>query len=136
MWRITQRTNNWDIYRPPRMLKEEIKQFINEFTLLTLSLEKYKLNINLAGDYNLNLLKINNEELCTKLFDQITAHSLLPRITLSTRISNPSGTLIDHHILCTAHVTIKPTTAGILLNKLSDHPPFVYTTRHYLRPKS
>ena len=29
-----------NIYRPPRMLKEEIKQFINEFTLLILSLEK------------------------------------------------------------------------------------------------
>ena len=54
------------------MLKEEIKQFINEFTLLILSLEKYKLNINLAGDYNLNLLKINNDELCTDFFDLIT----------------------------------------------------------------
>ena len=34
----------WNIYRPPRMLKVEIKQFINEFALLILSLEKYKLN--------------------------------------------------------------------------------------------
>ena len=111
-----------NIYRPPRMLKVEVKQFINEFTLLILSLEKYKLNINLAGDYNLNLLKINNEELCTEFFDLITSHSLLPRITLPTRISNASGTLIDT-ILCTADVTIKPTTAGMLLNKLSDHQP-------------
>ena len=47
-----------NIYRPPRMLTEEIKQLINEFTLLILSMEKYKFNINLAGDYNLNLLKI------------------------------------------------------------------------------
>ncbi len=46
-----------NIYRPPNMLKEEIKQFINEFTLRILSLEKSKLNINLAGDYNQNLLK-------------------------------------------------------------------------------
>ena len=29
-------------------------------SLHILSLEKYKLNINLAGDYNINLLKINN----------------------------------------------------------------------------
>ena len=104
------------------MLKEEIKQFINEFTLLILSLEKYKLNINLAGNYNLNGLKINNDELCTELFDLITSHSLLPRITLPTRISNASGTLINN-IVCTADVIIKPTTAGILLNKLSDHRP-------------
>ena len=111
-----------NIYRPPRMIKEEIKQFINEFALLILSLEKYKLNINLAGDYNLNILKINNNELCNEFFDLITSHSLLPRITLPTRISNASGTLIDN-ILCKADFTIKPSTAGILLNKLSDHQP-------------
>ena len=46
------------------MVKYEIKQFINEFTLLIVSLEEYRLCINLAGDYNLNLLKINNDELC------------------------------------------------------------------------
>ena len=41
------------------MLKDEIKQFINEFSLLIVSIEKYRLSINLAGDYNLNLLKNN-----------------------------------------------------------------------------
>ena len=104
------------------MLKDEIKQCINEFTLLIVSLEKYRLNINLAGDYNLNLLKINNDELCNEFFDVITSHSLLPQITLPTRLSQTSGTLIDN-ILCKAHISIKPTTAGILLNKLSDHQP-------------
>ena len=85
------------------MLKDEIKQFINEFTLLIVSLEKYRLNINLAGDYNLNLLKINNDELCNEFFDLITSHSLLPQITLPTRLSQTSGTLIDN-ILCKAHI--------------------------------
>ena len=90
--------------------------------MLIVSLEKYRLNINLAGDYNLNLLKINNDELCNEFFDLITSHSLLPQITLPTRLSQTSGTLIDN-ILCKAHISIKPTTAGILLNKLSDHQP-------------
>ena len=87
------------------MLKDEIKQFINEFTLLIVSLEKYRLNINLAGDYNLNLLKISNNELCNEFFDLITSHSLLPQITLPTRLSQTSGTLIDN-ILCKAHISI------------------------------
>ena len=104
------------------MLKDEIKQFINEFPLLIVSLEKYRLNINIAGDYNLNLLKINNDELCNEFFDLISSHSLLPQITLPTRLSQTSGTFIDN-ILCKAHISIKPTTAGILLNKLSDHQP-------------
>ena len=111
-----------NIYRPPRMLKDEIKQFINEFTSLIVSLEKYRLSINLAGDYNLNLLKINNDELCSEFFDLITSHSLLPQITLPTRLSQISGSLIDN-ILCKAHIYIKPAKAGILLNKLSDHQP-------------
>ena len=64
-----------NIYRPPRMLKDDVKQFINEFTLLMLSLEKHRLNINLAGDYNLNLLKINDDETCNEFFDLITSHS-------------------------------------------------------------
>ena len=102
------------------MLKDEIKQFVNEFTSLIVSLEKYRLSINLAGDYNLNLLKINNDELCSELFDLITSHSLLPQITLPTRLSQISGTLIDN-ILCKAHIYIKP---AILLNKLSDHQPY------------
>ena len=104
------------------MLKDDIKQFINEFTLHIVSIEKYRLNINLAGDYNLNLLKIDNDELLHEFFDLITSHSLLPQITLPTRLSQTSGTLI-YTILCKAHISIKPTTAGILVNKLSDHQP-------------
>ena len=70
-----------NIYRPPRMLKDEIKQFINEFSLLIVSLEKYRLSINLAGDYNLNLLKINNDELCNEFFELITLATKTSRIT-------------------------------------------------------
>ena len=81
------------------MLKDEIKQFINEFSLL-----------------------INIDELCNEFFDLITSHSLLPQITLPTRLSQTNGTLIDN-ILCKAHISTKATTAGILLNKLSDHQP-------------
>ena len=75
----------------------------NVTTSLIVSLEKYRLSINLAGDYNLNLLKINNDELCSEFFDLITSHSLLPQITLPTRLSQISGTLIDT-ILCKAHI--------------------------------
>ena len=56
------------------MLKDEIKQFLNEFSLLIVSLEKYRLSINLAGDYNLYLLNINNDELCNELFDLKTSN--------------------------------------------------------------
>ena len=76
----------------------------------------------MAGDYNLNILKINNDELCNEFFDLIASHSLLPQITLPTRLSLTSDTLIDTS-LCKSHISIQPITAGILLNKLSDHQP-------------
>ena len=38
-------------------LREQTKQFINEFTSLVQDLDNTNLNIVLAGDYNLNLLK-------------------------------------------------------------------------------
>ena len=112
-----------NIYRPPRMLRDQIKQFINEFTSLILSLDKLNRSINIAGDYNLNLLKINENGMCSEFFDLLTSHSLFPQITLPTRFSHTSGTLIDN-VFCKVYQTTKATTAGILLNKLSDHQPY------------
>ena len=56
-----------NIYRPPRTLREHTKQFINEFTSLVQALDNTNLNIVLAGDYNVNLLKINESEICCEL---------------------------------------------------------------------
>ena len=67
-----------NIYRPPRTLREQTKQFINEFTSLVQDLDNTNFNIVLAGDYNLNLLKINENEICCELFDLLTSHSLFP----------------------------------------------------------
>ena len=111
-----------NIYRPPRTLREQTKQFINEFTSLVQDLDNTNFNIVLAGDYNLNLLKINKNEICCELFDLLTSHSLFPHITLPTRLTNGGGTLIDN-LFCKLNKSITKNTAGILLNQLSDHLP-------------
>ena len=111
-----------NIYRPPRTLREQTKQFINEFTSLVQDLDNTNFNIILAGDYNLNLLKINENEICCEFFDLLTSHSLFPHITLPTRLTNGGGTLIDN-LFCKLNKSIKKNTAGILLNQLSDHLP-------------
>ena len=111
-----------NIYRPPRTLREQTKQFINEFTSLVQDLDNTNFNIVLAGDYNLNLLKINENEICCEFFDLLTSHSLFPHITLPTRLTNGGGTLIDN-LFCKLNKSIKKNTAGILLNQLSDHLP-------------
>ena len=103
-----------NIYRPRRTLREQTKQFINEFTSLVQDLDSTNFNIVLAGDYNLNLLKINENEICCECFDLLTYHSLFPHITLPTRLTNGGGTLIDN-LFCKLNKSIKKNTAGILL---------------------
>ena len=46
-----------NIYRPPRMLHDQIRQFIDQPTTVLINIENKKTDVNLAGDYNLNLLK-------------------------------------------------------------------------------
>ena len=110
-----------NIYRPPRMLVADINQFIDELTLVIQSI-KCK-SINLAGDYNLNLLKINENAACSNYFDMMTSHSLFPQITFPTRLSHTSATLINN-IFCKFDETTKEIKSGILLNNLSDHLPY------------
>ena len=111
-----------NIYRQPRKLRKQTKQFINEFTSLVQDLDNTNLKIVLAGDYNLNLLKINENEICCEFVDLLTSQSLFLHITLPTRLTNGGGTLIDN-VFCKMNKSIKKNTAGILLNQLSDHLP-------------
>ena len=41
-----------------------------------------------AGDFNINLLKLNESETCCEFFDLLTSQSLFPHITLPTRLTN------------------------------------------------
>ncbi len=52
-----------------------------------------------------------------------TCHSLYPKITLSTRLSNNHGTLIDN-IFCKLTETTLDNTSGISIKKTSDHQPY------------
>ena len=52
----------------------------------------------LAGDFNINLLKLNENELYSNFFDTLISHSLHPLITLPrppNRFTRITGTLIE-----------------------------------------
>ena len=60
----------------------------------------------------------------------LTSFSLFPQITLPTRFTTRTGTLIDN-FFCNLTTRILQSTAGILIKKFSDHQPyfmFVNTT--------
>ena len=99
------------------MLREQILQFINEFASVIQSLKNNNKHIAIAGDFNLNLLKINQNELCSDFLDLLMTYGMYPQITLPTRLTDKSVTLIDN-LFCNFDKITKRTTAGILLNEL------------------
>ena len=88
-----------NLYRPPRMLQDQIRQFINELSTVLSTIERKTNDVLLAGDFNINLLKLNENETCSEFFDSLLAHSFLPQITVPTRFGQFSHTLIDNFFL-------------------------------------
>ena len=59
-----------NLYRPPRPSRENYQNFIDELsTVISTIKQKCKKNIILAGDFNINLLKINEQDFCSNFFD-------------------------------------------------------------------
>ena len=92
---------------------ERYLSILNEKLLL----EKNK-EIILMGDFNINLLRYNEDHNSTDFLDQIYSCSLIPRITSPTRVTPRSKTLIDN-IFSTD--TANEVIAGNILTTLSDH---------------
>ena len=113
-----------NIYRPPRdnNSNASIEIFLDPLRHILKSLKRGNSTVIFAGDFNINLLQIQEREKFQEYFDLLTTHNLLPQITLPTRFSKRKGTLIDQ-IFC--KFSGKSTTAisGIMINKLSDHLP-------------
>ena len=112
-----------NIYRPPNDLNDKYEQFTNEFSELQSSLENINSDVVLAGDFNLDLLKINARTSFSNFLDTVISHSFYPQITLPTRLSERNGTLIDN-LYCKLSSNCNP-TSGILIKKFSDHQPYV-----------
>ena len=113
-----------DIYKPPRQNNnnENIQQFLDELQPVVEKIDKLNKNIFLAGDYNIDLLKINERELFAEFLDRMIHNSIFPQITLPTRFSTHSCTLLDN-IFCKISDHIKDITSGIILTAISDHLP-------------
>lgn len=80
------------IYRPPNTNSSNFGELINSKILSKLSSQQ---RVCIAGDFNLNLLNVNDpptQDLC----NVFKSKGFLPHISLPTRINGQSSTLIDH----------------------------------------
>ncbi len=112
-----------NFYRPPRELVENYREFIDEFSPALLNLGPQNYEMIITGDFNVDLLKLNEKSIIAEFFDLLTNLSFYPKITLPTRFSIKHGTLIDN-FFCKLTMGTLDTTSGILLKKFSDHQPY------------
>ena len=107
-----------DIYRAPREEVNIITTFIVELSHILTLLNRMKLSVYLCGDYNINLLKMHEKNSYEEFFETMLVHSYLPNITLPTRLTDTSNTLIDNVFANSAKFEA---VSGILINNISDH---------------
>ena len=107
-----------DIYKPPSGTTEHLVDFTNKFTQCAAAINEKSKKSYLCGDFNINLLQIQTNQHFNQFYDSLTSTGFIPKITLPTRISETSATLIDNiftNNIDRAHVS------GILSRKFSDH---------------
>ena len=97
---------------------------VNDFNdylhnILMPKLEKEKINIALTGDLNINLLKCNEHQPSSLYLDIMITNGFIPKITVPTRVTHSSATLIDHMFIKDTHG--KNYFAGTLKSAMTDH---------------
>ena len=68
------------------------------------------------------MLKINEKEYCSELYDTLIGISFFPKITFPTRFSSLNGTLIDN-LFCKISELMLESSAGI--KQFLDHHPYL-----------
>ena len=125
---INERTNTkiiiGNIYRLPRETTQEYELFMNEFTDVIDTFQNSRTDMIIMGDFNIDLLHIRDKQKVSDFFDLMVTNGLIPKITLPTRFSHQSATLIDN-IFCKMSHNLSNTSSYILMNNISDHQPCV-----------
>ena len=111
-----------NVYRLPKELLPEFHTFMDEFAETLETLQVNRIAIYLCGDFNIDLLKINSKIHYNTFYNNLIAAGYLPRISLPTRVTNHSATLLDN-IFSTEFGN---NDSGVIVNNISDHQ-IIYT---------
>jgi hypothetical protein len=109
-----------NIYRPPTNFVADINSFTEDLENIFQQLDREK-NVFIAGDFNIDLLKINMNQHINDHFESIISAGYVACLTLPTRLTSSSGTLIDNILLKRSnHLNF---LSGNLISQISDHFP-------------
>ena len=112
-----------NFYRPPKFNNNNltIEEFTKEFSAVIIDLDKSNQNVLIAGDLNIDLLKVNEKEKYANFLDLMLEYGFFPKITMPTRFARKSASLIDQIYIKNKHQTLTVAQSGILLSPTSDH---------------
>ena len=122
-----------NVYRHFNNTNEVYNNFTNEFIPKLEHLQRGNREVVVAGDFNIDLLKIHVNAVIGDYFNSLVAQSFFPQITLPTRFSDRNCTLIDNFLYKLTRLCV-PSTSGILMSRISDHLPY-FIFLDLLKPK-
>lgn len=111
-----------NIYKPPKdnNNNRNIEQFLAELTPNLLNMSGGNTDSIVLGDFNINLLEINQREKYSDYFELMIGNGYFPQITLPTRFSKKKRSLLDH-IFIRSKFSYCNTNSAILFSAISDH---------------
>ena len=130
-----------NMYRPPhdKNNNKNIEKFIDEISPIIDIIQKENGYAAIVGDFNINLLQVNEREKYAEFLDLMCTNNFFPRITLPTRIAKRSKSLIDQIFCKVPFKDLSDFSASIVSSAISDHFPcvvnFKILNRKQLPPK-
>ena len=115
-----------NLYKPPRNNNNiaKISAFIQEIEPILQDLNSQNSEVFIFGDFNINILKINDEKHFADFLDTMLAYSFYPQITFPTRLNNTSGATLIDNIYYKLSSRLNNTMSGIITDPISNHFPY------------
>ena len=108
------------IYRSPG--KNSSVALIEDLLKLLTKLNKENCSLIITGDININLLNCDKHLPTSTFLDSCISNGLLPHITLPTRVTHSTATLIDNIFIKSSQPNIC-LSSGVIKTLISDHYP-------------
>ena len=104
-------------YRSPSF---PVTEFISYFESVLEKIQSEQKFCIIGGDFNIDILKQNTDDACSNFINSLAASGFLPCISLPTRVTSHSSTLIDN-FFCNDPSFVE--SSNVLLEDISDHLP-------------
>ena len=106
------------VYRHPDQTK--VDDFLASFSTGLTNLSNSKKVYYILGDFNINILQDNRSNSASEYINLIVSHGAVPVITIPTRVTSNSSTLIDHIITNNTELDLNP---AVIEADISNHFP-------------